>query len=39
MKVYSGKATGPGISRNENNKNGNLKIIELKLIRSMPCCP
>jgi len=33
MKVYSGKATGPGKSRNKNNKNGNLKSIKVKLIK------
>jgi len=26
---YSGKAAGPGKSRNEKNRNGNLKIIEV----------
>jgi len=29
---HSGKAAGPGISRNENNANCNLKGIEVKLI-------
>jgi len=28
---YSGKAAGPGKSRNENNRNGDLKIIDVKL--------
>jgi len=30
---YSGKAAGPGKSRNENNRNGNLKIFLVKLIK------